>query len=310
MKNTPNQLVSRSALLASIVFVIGLASGRPPAVAAVWNDALALYHFDDNLNDSNGGNHGIGRRGQATGVIDPVFTNVGESDKPAWSGSALLLNGGSSGRYVDLGQGEDNAFQLTGDMTLFIRVYLDEGSVSPALISKYGFNSATDRSYHVRLSGLSGQGGENGGTITFSLNGNFNQAYTSTSIVTGEWMDLAVVFEASTRVSLYLNGENVLTTLDAIPSSIINNPSVPLLIGAQPYNLPGIGESGLDGMVETVAIWNRALSHQEVMSLSVIPEPSTLSLLILIGGGVLYRISSRRASNSNQSANKANNSLL
>ena len=284
---TPHSFLSRLAALA--VAAIGIAA-VPSAGAAstVWESALALYSFSQDLNDSNGGSNGVGWRLTGDSAEPASYTDAGPSDLPGWDGWALSL---SDTRYVNLGQGEENAFQITGSLTLFARVYIEAAGASAAIISKDAANG--NRSYALRLDDLS----ETGGTLAARFNGSKSISFTSPEIRTGVWLDVVVVYDAGQSIELFLNGVSVGKETSGIPTSLIPNAATPLLLGAQPFGTP-IGSSNWTGLMERAAIWNMALTGDEVRSLSVIPEPGAaglLSGLVVVMGGLQLRRRFRKA---------------
>ncbi|MBE2204359.1 MAG: LamG domain-containing protein [Chthoniobacterales bacterium] len=278
MKTTPQKFL-----------LLALASCLPvfcfQAQAQIWTSAIGLYEFNNNLNDSNGlASSGTSWQRSTDSAVSAVYSNVGSSTLPGWDGVALSL---ASTRYVNLGQGASNEFQITGDLTLFARVNVTGTGTTLAIISKDG--TAGNRSYALRLENITGSGG----TLSSRFNGATTISHTSASITTGKWMDLAVVFDANDRIELYLDGVSVSTITSGVPASLTNNSTTPLLFGAVPQGSP-IGADNWTGLMERAAIWNTALTDAEVLSLSV-PEPQTVAMILSAGFFVvLWRIRRRR----------------
>ena len=90
------------------------------------------------------------------------------------------------------------------------------------------------------------------------------------------WNNLAVVKDGS-LYSFYLNGSGIGSqTL----SGTFPQPTAPFTIG---YAEPGLGYNGL---IDDVALYNRALSASEVQELAATPEPSTLALSSLVAASL------------------------
>lgn len=262
-KNYQKLLVAALALSASIFY-------DQAKAATAWDSAIALYAFSNNLVDSNGDNDGVSWRRTGNSEVPAQFTNVGSSDLPGWDGMALSLG---DSRYVNFGQGASNAFQITGSLTIFARVYINSNSSTLPIFSKDG--TSGNRSYSLSLGSIS----ETNGILSARLNGNKTVSYTNTNITTEAWLDLAVVYETSSRFELYLNGLSVGILTNSVPSTLINNSNTPLLLGANPQGSP-IGSDHWSGMIERAAIWNTALTDEQVQSLSIVPEPSTSMLIV------------------------------
>jgi len=272
-----SQTTSRYATWAAAVLSALTAFLLPSAAnaAVLWSTALGVYDFNDTsgagLSDSSGPpySNGVGMKtGASPSAQAAVYNNaIGTSTLPGWDGWALALNGGSEGgRYVDLGQGAGDEYQITGALTLFIRVNLNNVTSSRGLLSKDGPSGS--RAFSLTLTGSN--------TIQFRINGVATVSYTSaTEIVTDTWFDIAAVYSPGNKIELFLNGQSVASTTTGIPLSIINAASTPLLIGATPQ---AGAVNGLNGLVEKVAIWDTALTGEQIRDLSVIPEPGTTAL--------------------------------
>jgi hypothetical protein len=118
---------------------------------------------------------------------------------------------------------------------------------------------------------------------------------TPLSITTGVWHQVVVTRNGS-AFSLYFDDNVVGST---VFSGALTPSSNPLLIGRRDSADPR--DFAVDGRLDEVAIWNRALSASEVASLwnngqgmliSSVPEPSTLvlsGLATLVGACLLRR---------------------
>lgn len=277
MKNTLSTVFAAALMLGAHICL-------PPAQAApIWDDAIALYEFNNTLDDANGNNDGTSWKRSTDSAVPAVYTNVGASSLAGWDGVALSL---ADTRYVNLYQGDSNAFQITGDLTLFARVYITTGTSQIGIISKDG--ASGQRSYSMWLESVDGSSGK----IVGRVNGNRSVEYTSADLSTGKWMDLAFVYDASSSITVYVNGISVSQNTTSIPASLVNATNTPLLLGAIPQGSP-IGTAGMTGNMERAAIWNKALTSSEVLSLTVVPEPSTV-VLSMTAFGMAVLLSRRR----------------
>ncbi|MBN1553362.1 MAG: PEP-CTERM sorting domain-containing protein, partial [Phycisphaerae bacterium] len=105
---------------------------------------------------------------------------------------------------------------------------------------------------------------------------------------------------ADNVAKLYLNGVELTTgagTLDAVTDNTVDTlyGSVePVMLGTRADLRAYSSGDYYDGDLDEVAIWNSVLSADEIAwlydnSLNSIPEPATLSLLVLGGAGVILR---------------------
>jgi hypothetical protein len=132
----------------------------------------------------------------------------------------------------------------------------------------------------------------------------FERDTTATNIVaTGTWHQIAVVFKtsASPDITIYVDGvsqANTLFTNVFIPANYLGAPNVPLRLGGRSFG-SGVeaapnSNTSASGLFDELAIYNRALSSDEVLWLDqnsaflLVPEPASLGLL-LVGGLLLAR---------------------
>ena len=97
----------------------------------------------------------------------------------------------------------------------------------------------------------------------------------------GEWYHLVSVFDSG-LAQIYVDGV-IETSWDTGYASLFSS-SVNLLVGSETTDHPNAGVGGIpiDGLIDDVYIYDRALSASEVQTLfSSVPEPSTTLLFTL-----------------------------
>lgn len=113
-----------------------------------------------------------------------------------------------------------------------------------------------------------------------------------TSITHEQWQHVVHVFSpegANTRLRVYADGVETATGT----SLTANMDFAALHFGDA--RTSAYGDRGWDGMLDEVAIWDRALDAAEVTELrnlglagQAVPEPATLGLVIAFGGGMVF----------------------
>ena len=133
-----------------------------------------------------------------------------------------------------------------GDRTLELWVKVSTFMVGEAFFAGYGEFGSADQTYHL---------GTTGNTLFFSQ---WGQAIAGPALETGRWYHVAVT-NVGTRVTLYLDGAAV-----ASGDLRLDTPGgTRLFVGS----LPGEGSKRLDGLVDEVGIYDRALSAAEIQAI-------------------------------------------
>ncbi|MGP0067371.1 MAG: LamG-like jellyroll fold domain-containing protein [Isosphaeraceae bacterium] len=249
----PSRLILR-ALLGSALLLAGTSSAR----AGLQTGLQAYYHMNGNGLDSSGNGLNLNLVG------NPSFGT-------GLYGQALSLHNDSS-QYATLSS-DPSAFNL-GSSNFTIQVWVNFntfGSREQTLIEKF-----------------SGSGGP-GWTLT-TPNDNI-QFYASgvgvvnsaqVSMPTDAWNQIIVERNGST-LSIYLDGSLLVSDTSFVGS--INPSTNPLLIGTR--DAQDGRDFAVDGRMDEIAIWDRALTTSEIASLwnngqgmlmSSVPEPSSLML--------------------------------
>jgi hypothetical protein len=237
-------------------------------VLALPSDQLVGYwKFDEGsglvAGDSSGnGNNGTLRNG-------PVWVT-------GISGGALSLDGTDD--YVEVLNVTD--FDFNQPLTLSALLFLKDAS-SGGIIGQWG------------------HGGEGGDAFMLSLSAGLLQGslqqpplydlYSVSTIGTDEWTHVAMVYNGST-LELYVNG-----ALDAFGSVSANpeNSSQTVKIGLENI-FPTMHY--LNGTIDEVSIYNRALSATEIMEMytDIIPEFPTLLIMPLLAISTLIALAIRK----------------
>lgn len=288
-------------------------------VALVQADALtnaaALWKFDGassgfvtsaaQIVDSSGNGH------NATAMTNPGNTNIAWASVPLTGpGGASTVNPfGSEGRGVSLqpyvvtpGLTDTvqtvgftvNNFSVTGSATIATR-FLWDGYISddPDARNAWMYNNGYGASSGWLFGMVSDQ------LRLFQFGGGLSTFAATLTIQTGIWYDAVAVLTENGEsggptdsVSFYIfpDGGSLYTT--NITGTITNRSGTISNIGGETL---GQGSSNqrkaFDGTIDYLAVWDRALSQEEVLGL-IIPEPSAVALLG--AGGVVLGLLARR----------------
>jgi hypothetical protein len=101
------------------------------------------------------------------------------------------------------------------------------------------------------------------------VNGSTAAAVTANSITTGSWHHAAMVY-SSGSLTLYLDGSAVGTHTNGTATNAFTN----LVFGRQ--RTTDAGDREWDGMIDELAIWNRALTASEINNATTGPEADSL----------------------------------
>ena len=190
--------------------------------------------------------------------------------KPEWikgkDGFALQFNGEQNKNYVEV---EDSPSLNPGkELTCAAWIYFDKFVASGGIISKY-IGAGNQRSYNLHLHH------DNALAITAdcSSDGTYSAGATALSAGTeagvleeGKWQHVAMTFKAKDAIRLYVNGEMKGEGKVDFMASLFDN-TVSLLIGND-FQVGGSHRAGqpreFTGIIDEVAIFNRALSKDEI----------------------------------------------
>lgn len=253
------------------------------AESALVTGLLNYWDFNGNANDS-AGTASFVAAGTATGttadngMIQGTDASIGTTG--SLFGDGFLSLGGGDG-FVSVGGnsadlqagGEDLTISLWFQVSAFTsdwQALISNGEQSEYRIARLGNTSS--------IAYAGGTGDISGGSLTTG---------------DGEWHHVLATTENGGGTQLYLDGS--LIASDAGPATIINDLSAELYIGANPES----PNREWVGSIDDVATWDRVLTASEVstiyngglagLSLSQVPEPSSLTLLGLSGLFLSFR---------------------
>ena len=199
------------------------------------------------------------RRGLLSGGLNLIKEGLVMASKFTTQGLSFPAQGSAefngTSDYIDLGEKHiSNDLGITNAFTFGAWVYLKPDANYKSLLTMwehaatqifwFGFDDAERFHYNISLTG-----GDKSRNVI--------------SVPTNEWAYVNLVYNG-TNIKLYLNGSNVDTlaatgTLDGRGGGLTET----LLIGAQNPNTPVVF---FNGNLANVAIWNRALSSDEINS--------------------------------------------
>ena len=101
----------------------------------------------------------------------------------------------------------------------------------------------------------------------FSVNGNHTIFHASESIFENQWHQ-AVYCHGEDSLFIYLDGERVLAQIS--PGPLPTSNELPTWFGGRPG---GSGRHFFSGLLDDIGIWNRVLSHEEILALYISEQP-------------------------------------
>lgn len=229
---------------------------------------VALYRFDGDAKDASGNNN----HGTPTGSFNWSRDRFGNCE------SAIHLNGIFQKGWVKVPNSPTLQFNAAKQMTAALWVELDAlagmsgfGNYAPngvhILLAKAGDGIATPDGFYQNLNGVNGDlwysGGSSSGTMNISASVHPNYSKT--------WKHLALVISPDS-IKLYVDG--ILTAQNVSNTDFSAADAEDLYLGimggpgaAQPYWYP------LQGSLDDVRLYNRALSAAEINQLFQLPNP-------------------------------------
>ncbi len=261
----------KKGLVALSMMALGLAS-------LAQAELVSLYTFDGTADNAVAG----APNGTVAGGAVYVEGKIGTG--------ALSFNG--NGQYVNTTTAglpvAGNGLQ-TGSIAMWIKTTNTSGKQALMCAA----NGSTQQSFDIDTTA--------GGGLTFylrSIESNQLEAHVSglSSAFDGEWHYIAYTWNATTgeagtgSVSVYLDGvaQSVSIANNAITSSDTwGNWDYPMRLAVGGRDNPTWDP--FTGSLDDVRVYNSVLSAQEVAALAGVPEPATMSLLVLGAMGILAR---------------------
>ncbi|MBI4358299.1 MAG: LamG domain-containing protein, partial [Candidatus Omnitrophica bacterium] len=241
-------------------------SETEPGLVGYWN-----FEGGTATDQSGTGNDGTLMNGTAITTDHPAvnFTNTG----------SLSFDGMND--YVDMGNAP--SLQLTGAMSVSVWVY----------VNSFGSGSATNSRF-VSKSGLSGQRGwelnleSATGKVRFAVSpdGSTTTLVNAPSpTVTGQWVHYVGTYEPGVALRIYVDGVLNNSNTVGIPSSQYNTANNVWMGGRT-----GCSNCYLNGLIDDVRLYNRALSQAEVLNLAQgnLPDYTVPTGSIDINSGAAY----------------------
>lgn len=300
IQRTTRRILTGFTLAAALV---GFAA--PVSAALDVNDTsiINLYRFDEKTS------------GQLNNNDDPAFTDTAPtgtaqnhvpfgSPGPDYGSGAAFQQGAvtvgtGTGLIFDRSNGEHTRFAspidtsqgnyTNGDSyTVMVRLRVENlGDGTP-------YDVLGNNAHGISLEGVSFGGGTvqarvrggSGGPV-WTANSGFGPVF----VPNGAWVNLFVIYEQNTSITIAVdNGSSFETYVDAnVPggfdsSTGFEDSANTWQVGAR---TAGVGTNSLDGRIESIVFWDKALSTTEAdaIDLANVPEPATLGLMGL--GAVL-----------------------
>ncbi len=228
----------------ALLFCLGLTTQ-----AQILNGLVAYWNFDDNLLDYFGEFEGTARGTEPIPFVDGQ----------AGFGKAIKLNG--EDQFVEITGGDENELEFPGgSMSIAGWFRVDTFDTDwQALIAKgEGTNWRVARRAATDSIAYAGGVGEPGAAAP--------------SVNDGQWHHFAAISDAATGTYLWIDG--TLAESNLTPP-VLDQDDFNVMIGEN----PGARNREWEGEIDDMAIWNRVLTEDEIISLSASPLGS------LIGGG-------------------------
>ncbi|MDQ1257999.1 MAG: beta-fructofuranosidase, partial [Candidatus Hydrogenedentes bacterium] len=237
-----------------------------------FDDAVAVWHMADET-DSAGANSPLTIQGVAKAGVALTGNEREASLRRGGDGYTASIEGG----YLSAGQGAGNELNLTGQtMSLCLRFSMPADVQDTPLFSKHGGHEALV--YNLFCTTLNGRV-----SIGFELGTDCRTQPLQVSVPVDRiganaWHDVIVRFTGP-RLELFVDG--VLVDEEWPIGSLRIGNTYPCLIGAEAHG-NGV-KQGFRGLIDHAALWNRALSDDEIVFLSGGPETVTRRDIEILG---------------------------
>ncbi|PTX95204.1 hypothetical protein DB345_13025 [Spartobacteria bacterium LR76] len=260
--------------------------------ATLLDDAVAYWGFEGNLD----GTHSINLAdvsGTTTGMsptIVPAFNPVSGIKAVNAGTQAVAFDG------TNVLKSNSPSLRIGGAQTLWLRVNL--GSIPAGTVAfmtrSRPVNSQRGISLQMTNGRLQGYLSADGTTYDTQLT-----SATSYALQASSWYDISMRFDPSNVLRIDLYDPMTGTLLDSmetttnVPASISTSNS----IGSGYFQVGSINNGGAGSsylvpngtLIESAAVWNSYLSDDQIRTLSAVPEPRSISMLMM-GGASLAMI--------------------
>ena len=250
------------------LFIVSLSflpvfGGTQACAAAPLDEAVAVWNFND-LNDANGAN-------SALQVVGPVELGVSLPDSEAEQSKRRGSDGKAArfaqGGYLSAGFGANDELKIAGtDLTIYLRLKLPKLDKSCPILSRHGGHAQLSYNVFAYPEFIGTEVGTTLNNQLLSGRARFSEMRSPDAAATA-WHDVVCrVNEA--KLELFVDGRCV--DEDFTLGTIRQN-ELPLLIGAQ-ADEKGQISADFTGLIDTAAIWNRALTNEQIQQLSGGPD--------------------------------------
>jgi hypothetical protein len=243
-----------------LIFAVALGGtmgSGPVAVASPFDDAAAVWHLSD-LTDSAGGNSSLAIQGDVQVGVELEGAEREASLARGGDGRVAVFEGG----YLSADQGSGGELNLAGSaMSLCLRLRDPSGEWNTPLLAKHGGHGKL--TYSLFSTDLG-----SGVALGFELGTDWHERPLQLSIPVRligptDWHDVVVRFTGPT-LELFVDG--ALVDEEWPIGSLRHGNAEPCLISAESSD--GKVKSGFRGMIDHAALWDRALTDEEIVALS------------------------------------------
>lgn len=164
-------------------------------------------------------------------------------------------------------RGDDATLSLTGSITIIGWIFADDSTFGN-IMAKFT-STGNQRSYRLANQGVSGLFGG------ISVDGSTEKQSGSSGYSISAWHQVAMVFEASTRLDFYIDGLLSVHDTTSIPASIFNS-TAGFALGCE--NVASTPVNFFDGGMQDQMIFNTAATDAQILATYRLWVPATASV--------------------------------